>query len=125
MIQVAQYGSIIMLSAVLIFHFLVLFKIIPYSIVWGGRLKSDKQMYRFEVVSIFTNLFFLAVVAAYSGILFSDIPASIITILLWIMAALFALNTFGNLLSKNKWEKIIFTPMTLILTIFCITLALH
>lgn len=125
MIHIAQYGLIIILSAVLVFHFLVLLKVIPYKIVWGGRLKSDTQMYRFEVVSIFTNLIFLAIVFAYSGILLSDISPNIISILLWIMAALFALNTLGNLMSKNKWEKIIFTPLTFILFIFCLILALN
>ena len=125
MIHIAQYGLIIILSAVLVFHFLVLLKVIPYKIVWGGRLKSDTQMYRFEVVSIFTNLIFLAIVFAYSGILLSDISPNIISILLWIMAALFALNTLGNLMSKNKWEKIIFTPLTLLLSVFCLILALH
>ena len=125
MIHIAQYGLIIILSAVLVFHFLVLLKVIPYKIVWGGRLKSDTQMYRFEVVSIFTNLIFLAIVFAYSGILLSDISPNIISILLWIMAALFALNTLGNLMSKNKLEKIIFTPLTLLLFVFCVILALQ
>ena len=125
MINIAQYGLIIILPAVLVFHFLVLLKVIPYKIVWGGRLKSDTQMYRFEVVSIFTNLIFLAIVFAYSGILLSDISPNIISILLWIMAALFSLNTLGNLMSKNKWEKIIFTPLTFILFIFCLILALN
>lgn len=124
-IQIAQYGLIFILSAVLILHFLILIKVIPYTIVWGGRLKSDQQMYRFEAISIFTNLVFLAIVFSYSDIILNQVPDNIISILLWIMAALFALNTFGNLLSKNKWEKLIFTPMTLILCFFCVILALN
>ncbi len=124
MIQIAQYGLILILSAVLIFHILVILKIIPYTIVWGGRLKTDKDMYKFEAVSILVNLIFLAIILIYSDILKIDLPGIFITILLWIMAALFALNTLGNLMSKNKLEQKLFTPMTVILTIFSVILAL-
>ena len=32
-------------SAALIFHFLILLKIIPYEITWGGKIKTDQEMY--------------------------------------------------------------------------------
>ncbi len=41
------------------FHFLILLKIIPYDITWGGRLKSDEEMFVFETISIIVNLFFV------------------------------------------------------------------
>jgi hypothetical protein len=42
---------------------------------------------------------------------------------LWLMFALFLLNTVGNLLSKNRYEKLIFTPITLLSAVFCLILA--
>lgn len=124
MINFAQYGLIIILSAFLVFHFLIILKIIPYSVVWGGRLKSDKEMYRFETVSISINLFFLLIILVQSSFLAIDFPRKIMTIILWIMTALFLFNTFGNAISKNRIEQKLFTSITILLTIFSLILAL-
>jgi hypothetical protein len=124
MIHFAQYGLLLILSIFLVLHFLILLKFIPYNVVWGGRLKSDSEMYRFEMVSIVINLFFLFIILVQSSILTIGFPKKIITILLWFMTALFAFNTFGNIKSKSKIEQIYFTPITIVLTIFSIILAL-
>jgi len=124
MINFAQYGLIIVLSIFLILHICVLLKIVPYSIVWGGRLKTDEEMYRFEIVSIIINIFFLFVILIQSHFLTIDFPKKTMTIILWVMTALFLVNTFGNAISKNKIEKKLFTPITIILTIFSLILAL-
>lgn len=124
MINFAQYGLIIILSVFLVLHFCILLKFIHYNIVWGGRLKSDTEMYRFEIVSILLNLFFLSTVLVQAGFLKIDFPKNSMTILLWIMAALFLFNTFGNLISKNKIEQRLFAPITIIMTIFSLILAI-
>ena len=108
----------------LVLHFLIFLKFIPYNIVWGGRLKSDAEMYRFELVSIVINLFLLFIILVQSSILTVDFPKKIMTILLGLMTALFAFNTIGNIKSKNKIERIYLTPITLILTICSLILAL-
>lgn len=124
MVNFAQNGLIIILSILLVLHFLILLKIIPYNIVWGGRLKSDAEMYRFEIVSILINLFFLFIILVQSSILTIDFPKKTMTIILWFITALFVFNTFGNVRSNNKIEQKLFTPITIILTIFSLILAL-
>jgi hypothetical protein len=124
MTDVAQIGLIVLLSASLVFHFGVILKIVPYKIVCGGRLKSDTEMYRFEIVSVLINCLFLFVILVQSGMLFVVVPQKIMTVVLWIMAALFLFNTFGNVVSKNRMERLLFTPLTIILTIFSLILAL-
>src|SRR5690554_810606 len=124
MITIAQYGLLIILSVFLIFHFLVLCKRIPYNIVWGGRIKSDIEMYRFEAISILINCFFLFTILVQSSVLTVDFPKNLVSILLWLMTILFLLNTVGNIISKNKIEKRVFTPITIILTLFSLVLAL-
>lgn len=61
--EIAQIGLLVILSATIVFHVLVLVKIIPYKIVWGGRLKTDADMYKFELVWMILNLFFLSVIS--------------------------------------------------------------
>lgn len=105
-----------------IFHILVLVGVIPYNIVWGGRLKSETEMYRFEgtsllIISLF--LFFSLVQAQVFSIKF---PKIVTKLVLWIMLVLFSLNTVGNLLTKSSLETMIFTPITALLAIFSLIL---
>lgn len=122
--NIAHWGAITIFTLTLIFHLLVLIKVIPYTIVWGGRLKSDRDMYRFEIVSLLLNAIFLLVILFRSGLIASPLSENVLVYILWAMAALFFLNTIGNLFSKNRWEKIIFTPLTLLLAMFAIVMAL-
>lgn len=114
---------LIILSLVIIFHLLVLIGIIPFDIVWGGRLKDRQQMVAFETVSLVLNSVMLFIVSIKAGLIKIPIHITIIRVALWLMFALFVLNTVGNLLSKNQLEQIIFTPLTAILAICCFRLA--
>ena len=120
----AIYGFLIILSLVVIFHLLIMFSVIPFEIVWGGRLKYKSQMLVFETASVIINLLMLTVVMIKAEILNVRINRMIIKIALWIMFGLFFINTFSNLFSKNDFEKVVFAPLTLILLIFCLRLAI-
>lgn len=123
--RVATLGLLTSFSLVIVFHFLVLAQVIPYKIVWGGRLESDTQMIRFEVISIALNLIMLTWVAINSGYLKWEIGRRWIQPGMWIMVALFLFNTVGNLFAINDWERWIFTPLTFLLTMFSLRLAME
>jgi hypothetical protein len=108
----------------LILHLSILLKIIPYTMVWGSRLKSGKQMFVFEIISILVTTLFLVIILVQAKILIINAPNIVITYGLWIMAVLFLINTIGNAFSKNKIEQRVFTPVTIILVIFSSILAL-
>lgn len=112
-------------TCALLFHLSVLAGLVPYSIVWGGRLETESQMYRFEFVSILINLAVMAVVAIKGGYMKPWLPAKVVTLLLWILAALFLLNTVGNLLAQSMLETLLFTPVTLIGSIFLARMAME
>jgi hypothetical protein len=40
------------------------------------------------------------------------------------MFVLFAINTVGNIFSNNELERLIFTPLTLLLAVFSLRLAI-
>lgn len=122
--KVAKIGLISIFSLTLIFHLLVLTGIIPYSIVWGGRITNQSQMVVFEAVSIVINAFFLLVILLKSGFFKVQLPEKITNGILWVMVIVFLLNTVGNLLSVNSLEKKIFTPITLLLAVFSLILVL-
>lgn len=81
-------------------------------------------MYRFEIFSILVNALFIIVILTQTGFWAINIPNKIITYSLWIMTGLFMLNTLGNAISKNKIERLLFTPITILLAIFSLVLAL-
>jgi len=119
----AVNSIVIILSAVILFHFLVVAGIIPSDIVWGGNTANKSELYTMEAVSIALNCFMLSVILVYAGIIKLAVNRKIIIGFIWIMFLLFLLNTVGNLLAKNSLETYIFTPVTFILSIFCLRIA--
>jgi hypothetical protein len=102
----------------------VILNVIPIGVVWGGTMKDRSQMLTFETVSIIINILMLTVAAIKAGYLKISINQVTVRVILWIMFAVFVMNTLGNLLSDNQFEKIVFTPVTLILSIFSLRLAI-
>lgn len=120
----ASRSLIAIFSATIIFHSLVLGGIVPFDVVWGGRLQDATEMITMEIVSIVLNLLMMVVVAIRSDMVSLPVRPGVIRILLWVMTGLFLLNTIGNLASVSETEKRIFTPITLLLSILCWRLAL-
>lgn len=121
--KIAHIGLIIIFSLVIVFHLLVLMRVIPFSIIGGGRVKAPSEMYPIETTALALNAVFLGIV------LLQNIPLGfmnyVLKIVLWLMAFLFLLNTVGNLLSTSTLEKLIFTPVTILLCWFCSVLAFN
>lgn len=122
--RIAAHGILLVLSLMVLFHVLVMVQVIPYGMVWGGRLESYSQMLLFEALSIAVNLLMLGAVAISAGMVKVKINRTILKAALWTMFAVFLLNTIGNLLSNNETEKLIFTPLTLLLALFSLRLAI-
>jgi hypothetical protein len=108
---------IALLSLVLLFHFSILTQLIPFKIVWGGKLNSQKQMIGFETISIIVNLFIVLIVCLKGQHIRNSISEKVINAFLWVFFIIFSLNTFGNMFAESFVEKIVFTPLTLLLAI--------
>jgi hypothetical protein len=94
-----------LLIAVIIFHFFIILKIIPYNIAWGGRLQNDEEMYVFETISILINVFLGVILLMKGNMMRYKFSAKFVNIILWIFFGLFVLNTVGNVLAKTTFEK--------------------
>jgi hypothetical protein len=110
----------IILLAIVLFHLAVLSQIVPHDVVWGGKFNDYKSLLPFEITSLVLNLFFLLLVRFRARRPESK-PGRIG---MWLMFALFSLNTVGNLLAESRVETIVFTPLTLVLAILSLRLAL-
>ncbi|MBM1107040.1 hypothetical protein JQC67_12885 [Aurantibacter crassamenti] len=100
-----------LLVAVFLFHVCILLKIVPYENTWGGRLKSDSEMYVFETISVLVNLFLMAILLIKGTFVKAFISMKLVNIILWLFFGLFVLNTIGNIFAKTNFEKF-FTLVT-------------
>lgn len=94
-----------LLLAVILFHLCIILKIIPYDIAWGGRLTNDAEMYVFEALSIFINIFLIVVLLMKGEFMKYKFSRTVLNTILWIFFVIFILNTIGNIFAKTNFEK--------------------
>lgn len=107
------------LGLLLVFHTLIFTQVIPYNIVWAGKLNSIEEMKRFETISILINILILTVLIIKYRLLEKVKVNQIIDLLIWGFVILFTLNTVGNLFAKNMLELILGTFLTMISAMLC------
>ncbi len=116
--------TLLILGLLILFHLLILSGIIPYSIVWGGRITDASEMVTFESISILVNLLIIYFVLVRGGHINFPKP-ELAQMVMWLICGLFVLNTIGNLLSVSSLERAIFTPLTIVLSILTFRLGLN
>lgn len=122
--RLALHGLLAIFVSTTVFHVLVVVRVIPFAMVWGGRLQNHAQMLRFEAGSLAITLLMLAVVGVRAGYVRIKISRRVTTVVFWLMCVLFLLNTAGNLASNNELEMLLFTPLTLLLALLSLRVAL-
>lgn len=125
MTEFAEFLIIAILFSFFFLHILVMLKVLPITIIWGSRLKSTKQMYIYEFISLVVISIFILNFLQYRNFINYLYPKIISTIIYWIMSIFFILNTLGNFLSKNFIEKFVFGVITFLLSLMSIYLALN
>lgn len=107
------------LTMVLLFHLLVFTQVIPYELVWAGKISSTEEMYVFETVSILINILLVYTLFVKSKNIKENKTNKLVNIIIWIFVVLFALNTLGNLFAENRIEQVVGTLLTSISSLLC------
>lgn len=121
-------GSILLFSLGLlfIFHILVLLRAIPPDIVWGGQIKGvPANLVTLETIALLVTALFILIVAAKTGYLQAGKLSGVVTIGVWLIFAYLLLNTLGNLASGISFEKLLFAPITILLALCALRLAIE
>ena len=109
-----------------IFHILVLLKVIPADIVWGGRIQGvPSNLVTMETVALLVTLLFMLIIAAKIGYIQAGKLLGAVTIGVWLIFAYLILNTVGNLASGVSFESLIAAPITIILALCALRLAIE
>lgn len=96
------------------FHALVMTKVLPYDIVWGGRLKSVEQMRIFESISIFTLGLILLMLVIRGEYIQPHVPVKTTTFFFWVFLLVNLVNFIGHTLDLTCLESKIFAPIELL-----------
>ena len=120
-------GNILLaaMGLLLVLHVLLLFKVVPADIVWGGQINSSStNLTALEIIAVSVTLLFLLIIAVKTGYIKSGKFSGVINTGIWIVFAYLILNTLGNLASGVSFENLVFAPITIILAFCALRLAI-
>jgi hypothetical protein len=110
----------VLFGIVIILQLLLAIGILPVTMAWGGTQTELTLGLRLASIAAAGILaFFAYVIRRRAGLAGDPPPSTLIKILSWIITAFMVLNTLGNLVSQSTAEKIVFTPLTILLAICC------
>jgi hypothetical protein len=114
------------LALLAVYHILILFKVLPSGMVWGGRAESSgESLVLLESVGLVVTILFAGVVASKAGYFRGTRFKTAVKVAMWIVFGYFVLNVFGNLMSTSLIERSIFTPVSIIVALLSLRLALE
>jgi hypothetical protein len=117
--------TVTLLVLLIIFHILLLLGVVPSDIVWGGKASDKAHLLKLEIFSLITSFIFLGIVLLKVNQDKFIKYKNAINYAVIVICAYFGFNIVGNLASEATTEKLIFTPITIILTILLFRLALE
>jgi hypothetical protein len=121
-------GNILLaaLGLLFIFHNLVLLGILPPDIVWGGQIQGiQSNLIILEAAALVVTVLFMLIVAAKVGYIQAGKWRSVVNVGVWLIFIFLLLNTLGNLASGVSFENLIAAPITLLLALCALRLAIE
>lgn len=120
-IQTVANIATILFVVVIVLQILLALGILPISMAWGGRQSQLTPSLRIaSLVAVVLLGTFIYVIRYRAGLL-GEMPIPMfVKIFSWIITAFMALNTLGNIASSSKMERLIFAPITVLLTLACL-----
>ena len=107
------------LGLLAVFHILVLLRVLPADIVWGGAIQnSSTSLFPLEMISLLVTLLLAVVIAAKAGYIKALRFQMAVNIGVWLVFAILLLSMVGNFASGVAFENLIFAPIAVVLA-FC------
>lgn len=113
---------LIALLVLLIIHILVLFGVVSPDIIWDTTITDKASVVISEWIAIFFILMFIfGILLKLNYLPMKGLRKSADSIL-WIMSLYYLLNIIGNFMSDNPIEKLLYSPLTLIMILMALRL---
>jgi hypothetical protein len=114
----------LLFAVVIVLQLLLAAGILPVSMAWGGR--QSKLTASLRISSIIAAILlgaFIFVIRYRAGLIGNPPIPVVVLVASWIITAFMAVNTLGNLASKSIKEKLVFGPITFLLTLACLLIS--
>jgi len=116
----AANAATVLFALTIVLQLLLAAGILPVSMSWGGRQTVLTPGLRLASVAAAVILGgFAYVIRRRAGLMGTLPPPLAIKILSWFITAYMAFNTLGNLTSVSATERLVFTPITVLLVVAC------
>jgi len=123
-ISFAGNTLLLLFGLLFIFHWLILFEIMPHDIVWAGKIKDRNHLVKMESISLLVLVAATIIISLKMGYLNFIKNSTIINIGMWVLFAFFLLNTIGNLTAQSPIEKYGFGLLTLLIALLVLRLSI-
>jgi hypothetical protein len=119
-VSVSAHVATVLFGIVILIQLLIAAGVLPITMAWGGRQQVLTVGLRIAgVVSALVLAVFIYIVRRRAGLVGSGEVGTWILVLSWVVTAYIAFNTATNFLSQSAIEKMVFIPLTSLLTIAC------
>jgi hypothetical protein len=124
-VGIAANAATALFGVLIVLQLLLATGILPITMAWGGRQHTLTVPSRIASLAAAVVLGLLAYVIRRRAGLVGGLPIPTTTrILSWLTTAYMALSTVGNLASTSKAEKVLFTPISFLLTLSCLLVSI-
>lgn len=122
--KLAANVATILFGLVMAAQLLLAAGVLPISMAWGGR--QTELTLGLRVASLAATLVlgvFIYIIRYRAGLLGSVPAPTSIRLLAWVVTGFIALNTLGNFASLSSAERLLYGPVTLVITAACLVVA--
>ena len=139
-VRIARRMAVALFLAMAIVQVLIAVRWLPQNLVWGGSHQqptialSLASLLSAAILSLFAYVIhirggggavpMITMSGSSSSQLLPSPPSPLLRASSWFVTAYMLLNTVGNLLSTNKFEKYVFGSVTAILAVCCCVVSL-
>jgi hypothetical protein len=124
-VRLAGNVATALFAVVIVLQLLLAAGILPITMAWGGRqteLSTGLRLASLAAAVVLAG--FAYVIRRRAGLLGQGPPSIWIAILSWVITGFLVLNTLGNLTSPSLAEKLVFSPITILLVVACAVVSL-
>lgn len=98
-------------------HVLILFGVIPASIVWARQITDQSSLIKYESFAFIVLLIFFIIILLKIRFLKAGKNNKFVNIGVWVIFGYFVFNTLANLASRIVFEKLVFASFTILLAV--------
>ena len=117
--------TITIIVLLIVFHILILLGVVPSNIVWGGQIVDNATLMKHEILRLIGSFIFLVIIIEKLNQHKITKFKKLSNVAFWFIYIYFIITSIAKLASAVTLEKMIFIPITVILSILLFRLAIE